>query len=114
MPAGQQDPALAPDYLLSLQVATFQSQHQPVAKGMEFWIGEKFVTPGPCEWHSDDLRYPARPRVHYDDFIGKKHCFVDAMRYKERCRLPRRPNALQLDIHLAAQDLVECAERLIE
>jgi hypothetical protein len=57
---------------------------------------------------------PARPRRHDEDAVAEEHRLRGRMGDEDDGLAPLEPDALQLDVHLPAQDLVEGPERLVK
>ena len=61
----------------------------------------------------DDFMNAARARAHHDDLGRKKNGFRDRVGYKDDSLLRCGPELEKLFVEVIANDLIQCAERLV-
>src|SRR5687768_18456243 len=91
-----------------------KSRRDLIAECVESGLRKKVLISWTRKGNIDKIRDAARPRAHNGNAVGEECGFVDAVGYQQGRGTGFGPYPLQFDIHLAAENLVESAEGLVE
>jgi hypothetical protein len=91
-----------------------KSRRDLIAECVESGLRKKVLISWTRKGNIDKIRDAARPRAHNGNAVGEECGFVDAVGYQQGRGAGFGPYPLQFDIHLAAENLVESAEGLVE
>src|SRR5579862_5498466 len=94
--------------------ARVQCSGQLVTDNVKFRSREERGAARPGKRNRDGIDNAARRGFHNDNLIGEENSLVNAVGHHQCSRRAGHPDALQFQVHGAAQYLVERAERLVE